>query len=420
MKKELEKIPVKPGVYFFINEKDEVLYVGKARNLKQRVKSYFLLSLLLGAKTQKLVSQIKKVDFLLAESEFEALLLEAALIKKFQPKYNSRLKDDKSFLYIKITDEEFPRVYPARKIEGGWGPFPKAQTVRQILRFIRQIFPYRSCRKLPQKPCLYFDLRLCPAPCFGKIKKPEYRRAILAIKSLLQEKSKKLIIQLNAKMEKHAQKNEFETAAKIRDQITKINYLLESRHPVTSYLENPNLVEDLRIEELSDLRAQLEPYLAFLGPKLGRIEAYDISNLSGKKPTGSMVVFLKGEPEKALYRRFRIKFEEKPNDVGMIKEILRRRFRHEEWELPDLILIDGGKGQVTAVKEVLRERRLRIPFLGLAKRWETLIIPQKQGFVNLDLPPDSPSLNLLKRLRDEAHRFALAYHRKLRLHFEKN
>lgn len=413
LRENCRQIPNKPGVYFFRDRSGRVLYVGKARNLHQRVRSYFLPSLLQGPRTQNLVNRVEKIDFQVAESEFDALLLEAMLIKKYQPKFNSKLKDDKSFLYIKVTSEEFPRVYPARKISDGYGPFPQARTVRQILKFLRQIFPYRSCRKLPKKTCLYFDLKLCPGPCEGKTGKNEYRKTIRALRGLLEGRSEKVRQDLALEMQQKAARHLFEEAARIRDQKQKIEWLGTFRQSIASYLENPNLIEDIRAQESEELLRIIKPHL-LVRSALTRIEAYDVSNIKGKQATGSLVVFVQGEPEKASYRRFKIKFVKRPNDVAMIEEMLKRRFKHPEWETPDLILVDGGKGQVGAVREVLRQEKLKIPFIGLAKRWETLVIPQPEGFKQLRLPGNSPGLSLLKRIRDEAHRFALTYHRKLR------
>ena len=411
----LKKIPAKPGIYFFKDQEREVLYVGKARNLRQRVTSYFLPSVVLGSKTKDLATQVESIDYQIVESEFDALLLEAEVIKKFQPKYNFRLKDDKSFLYIKITEEIFPRVYPARKESGGFGPLPQARIVRGVLRQIRLIFPFRSCRTLPKKACLYFDLGLCPAPCLGKISPRGYRRQIKAIKALLEGKSQKLIKILNSQMRQKAQEASFEEAAKLRDQIAKIEWLIKSRPTTTDYLENPNLVEDLRTAEAKDLYIKLKTELPNFSFPPERIEAYDVSSIGGKKATGSLVVFDSGEADKGSYRRFRIKFSSKPNDVAMIKEMLVRRLTHDEWEKPDLVLVDGGKGQVSAVLEALNQAHSKIPVIGLAKRLEEVIFKSKKGEWKVEkFSPPSPALNLLKRVRDEAHRFALTYHRHLR------
>lgn len=385
--------------------------MGKAAILRERVKSYFNPNLL-GAKTQMLVAQIKKIEHIVADSEFEALLLEAALVKKYNPKYNSRLKDDKSFLYIKITNGESPRIYPARKTQGGYGPFPSASVVKHLLRQIRPIFPYCSC-KISKKSCLYVGLGLCPGPYHSEIDKKNYRKTICNIKKLFEGKSNKLIRQLYIDMNQTSKIEDFEKAAIIRDQITRLNWLKTPRHLAAEYLANPNLIEDLRKEEQEDLQNELGKHLTSLS-SVSRIEAYDISNISGVKATGSMVVFMNAEPDKSEYRKFKIKSVRGSNDIAMMREMLKRRFNHIEWDLPGLILIDGGKGQVNAILKVLKERKLEIPVIGLTKRLEEIVVPQDGKFKVLRFASNRPALNLLKRLRDEAHRFARGYHLKLR------
>lgn len=355
----------------------------------------------------------------MVESEFEALLLEAALIKKHQPKYNTRLKDDKSPLYIKITKETFPRVFPARKVEGGFGPYPQAKTARLVLKFLRRIFPYRSCRRLPKKTCLYFDLRLCPGVCLYNTEKDKkaYRKTISLLKRLLNRKSKTVSKELNKEMVKSAKSQDFEKAKDLRDKIQKIEYLVQKRHLADEYLENPFLLQSIRQKEVSGLQK-----LVKMEHLPRRIEGFDISNISGTGGTGGMVVFVDGEADKSLYRRFKIRLKKTPDDVAMIKEMILRRFNHPEWDFPDLILIDGGKGQVAGTIEVLNSLNLEIPVIGLAKKMEEIIwkmenacLPARQGKWKMEkLKDDSPTLNLLKRIRDEAHRFARAYHLKLR------
>lgn len=359
------------------------------------------------------------MDYILVESEFEALLLEASLIKKKQPKYNIRLKDDKSSLYIKITQEIYPRVFASRKGEGGFGPFPKTKTVRSVLRTLRRIFPFRSCRQLPSKPCLYFYLKLCPGICFrhSRAEEKSYRKTILYLQGLLNQKRKKVIESLKKEMEKAAREENFELAKDLRDKIWQIDWLIKKRHTADEYLENPHLLSELRQKELLDLAQILK-----VRSSLRRIEGFDISNIVGKMATGGMVVFLDGEEDKSFYRRFRIKTKKTPDDVAMVKEVLSRRLKHQEWQFPDLIFIDGGKGQVAGAIKVLNKLNLKIPVVGLVKRIETLIVPElkmkseklKVEFVEVNLPQDSPALNLLKRIRDEAHRFARSYHLKLR------
>lgn len=343
----------------------------------------------------------------MVESEFEALLLEANLVKRYQPKYNIRLKDDKSYLYIKITaSQDFPKVLTCRRKETRegqtFGPFPSAKTVRNTLKSLRKIFPYCNCNfKVCQKrkSCLWWEIGLDAGPCLGLIDKKSYRKIIRHLLMLLSGKKEKLLKALTKEMTCAAKKEEFERAQFFKKQIEGIGYLT---HP------------------------------EILGQTLGlkkipvRVECYDISDIHGRQATGSLVVFQKGEPDKSGYRRFKVRLEGKPNDVAMIKEIIKRRLGHPEWPTPDLIVIDGGKGQVSGVLRVLTEAEWETPVIGLAKRNEEIIVPevktgkQQRGigkikFRVLRLAGDSPALHLLERIRDEAHRFALAYHRKLRL-----
>lgn len=418
-------LPTRPGVYLFKDSAGRVLYIGKAVNLKARVKSYFQKSVKLGPKTTALINQTAKIDHIPVESEFEALLLEAALIKKHQPRYNSRAKDDKRPLYIKITKEEFPKVTTARAKDLDekaifFGPFPYAQTVRQVLRILRRIFPFCSCKKNKGKPCLYWHIGLCnPSPRIiikqppkvASFQKRIYQKNIRYLTSFLKRKKSSLISQLKKEMEITARNENFEEAAKIRNQIERLEFITQPHRRIADYLANPNLLVDQRQEELRQLYNKLKQHFDKLKWPLQRIEAYDISNIRGKKATGSMIVFIDGEPEKTEYRRFKIRFEQKPDDVAMIKEVLKRRFAHQDWDYPNLIVVDGGKGQVNGAREILSQYKLRrIPIIGLVKRKEKVIIPGKE----VKLPKDSPALHLLRRLRDEAHRFALFYHRTLR------
>lgn len=418
------KLPKLAGIYFFKDKRGKTIYIGKAIDLSQRVNQYFQKPSNLEPKMKKMVAEAACLDYIPVESEFEALLLEAKLIKKERPKYNSKWRDDKSFLYALVTDEEYPRVLAARKTQGVkgtyFGPFPKAVTVRRVLKFLRFIFPYCS-QKLTSQTCFYSYLGLCN-PCPSKIVKlaPEkqikarkaYLLNISRLKRVLFGQARRVIADLEVQMREKAKKEKFEEAKILRDQIEKLKYITSLRNLVSSYLENPNFLEDQRLLEVRDLRKILGPYFGEIN--LSRIECFDISTLFGQKGAGSMVVFLEGIEEKSQYRRFRIRKAGKPDDVAMIREVIKRRLAHPEWAFPDLIIIDGGKGQVSAVLGVLRKLQLKIPVVGLAKRLEEIIIPKEAGFETLKLPLSSTSLNLLKRARDEAHRFAIAYHKKLR------
>lgn len=415
-------MPEKPGVYLFLNLKNKILYVGKAVNLKKRVASYFT-NRSLGEKTRQLISETAKINHLLVGSEIEALLLEANLIKKHQPKYNVDLKDDKAYPFIKITvSGNWPKVSITRKIENSrdlfFGPYPDSKTLYFILRTIRRIFPYRSCQTLPKKPCLYFHLHRCPGCCFlpqNLSFKKTYQKEIKKIILFLQGKSRQVLNILEKEMAIYAYKELYEEAAKRKVQIEQIKKLLAPTYQPLDYLSNPNLITDLRTQELRKLYQLLLPYYPHLSSNLCllsfRIECFDISNLSGKLAVGSMVVFIGGEADKRQYRRFKIRTKQTPDDVAMIKEITLRRLNHHEWPYPQLMVVDGGLPQVNAAVLILKLKGFKIPVIGLAKRLEQIFLANGQ---NISLPKDSPALLLLQRIRDEAHRFALSYHRKLR------
>lgn len=397
-----EKIPHKPGVYIYRNKSGRVIYVGKAIDLYHRVAGYFSKSNS-EVKVAALVDEISSIETIIVESELEALILEANLIKKYLPEFNVRLTDDKDYLYIKITDEDFPKVITARKheLKGAlkyFGPFPSSRTVKSTLKALRKVFPWCSGgNRWFKGACFYFHLGLCPGACAGIISKQEYRKNIFRLAKLLEGKWVQLTDDLTKEMEQLAKNQDFEDAGRIKRILQGIAYLTQPNR-TANYLENPNFLEDQRILALEELQKVLG-----LRKTPHRIEGYDISNIQGKEATGSMVVLTDGEIDKSQYRKFKIFISGKPNDVGMHKEMMRRRLRHPEWPKPDLIIIDGGIAQVRAVAG-------DIPIYGLAKRMEWLYHPD--GTI-IKLPKASPALRLLQKLRDEAHRFAITYHRKL-------
>ncbi|MBP8591367.1 GIY-YIG nuclease family protein [Candidatus Shapirobacteria bacterium] len=414
----LKKIPPKPGVYLFLDQKGKPLYVGKAANLKNRLGAYLGKKAPLERKTKLLVQEAKKLKIIILPSEFEALLLEANLIKQFQPPYNTKLKDDKHYLYIKITAGKYPQVGVARRQTANaelFGPYPSAKTVRLLLREIRRIFPYRSCRILPPKPCLYYQINLCPAPCVNQDKKSTlaYQRQISQIKKLLEGKSDRLIKEYDRKMRQEAKKENFEKAAHFKEIKEKLIWLTEERTAPQIWLEEI-FPEEAAEERLQALFKILKDYYPRLKLPLRRIEAYDIANISGREATGSMVVFKNGEPDPSSYRQFKIRAKTIPDDPAMIKEIVGRRLNHPQWPYPDLILVDGGKGQVNAAIKTLGEKKQNLPVVGLAKREEEIIIKKGNSYKILRIDPDSPALLLLRQARDEAHRFAQRYHHLLR------
>lgn len=392
-------LPRKSGVYIFKDSAGSVLYVGKAIDLHSRVKSYYRAQ---DTKTKILASKIDKVETIVVESELEALILEANLIKKYLPAFNVRLTDDKDYLYIAITKEGFPKVITARKkdlkiMKKSWGPYPSAKTVRNTLKALRKVFPWCSN---PQKvrPCFYFHLGLCSGACVGIVSKEEYQKMLSGFSKFLDGKKDELVLQLTKEMMRFSKDQKFEEAAKIKKTITGIEYLTQANR-TKLYLENPNFLESERELALEELKKDLK-----LPTLPERIEGYDISNIQGKEATGSMVVLTGGEIDKSQYKKFKIRISGRPNDIAMHREMLKRRLKHDEWPMPDLIIVDGGRGQARAVQ-------VKIPIFGLAKRMEWLYPPEGEI---IKLSKKSLSLKLLQKLRDEAHRFAISYHRKLR------
>jgi len=380
----IKKFPDLPGVYMMRDGRKSLLYIGKASSLKRRVLSYFQRPQ--ETRLQKMLSQVKNIEVKKTDSVIEALFLENDLIKKYQPKYNLKLKDDKTFLGIFITKEDWPKIVPARttqKLPAGefYGPFPSADEVREALQIIRKIFPFRvSCQPLSGKACFEYHLGMCPGVCAGKISQEDYQKTIRQIKSFLKGRKREVIRDLEKEMRLAARKLEFEKASRLRDRTFALKHIQDVALITEENLKNPQDVP-------------------------GRIEAYDVSNISGAFVTGSMVVFTEGLIDKSEYRKFKVKMVKGADDVSSLKEILNRRLNHSEWAMPDLILIDGGKGQVNGAREVLAGRRLNIPVVGIAKgpnRDKEEII----GTNNL-----SVDKKLLIRARDEAHRFAIQYYR---------
>lgn len=423
----LNLLPEEPGVYLFNNLGGTTLYLGKAKNIKKRVLSYFQKKTNFEAKTLSLISQISSVGVIPVESEFEALLLEAKLIKITRPKYNVIWKDDKHYIYIRITSEEFPRVLLSRQSNDPtsrfFGPFPSTRIIRAILSYIRAIFPYCLQSTRAKKPCFYTHLGLCN-PCPAEIRKSSpqnyryfkslYRKNIRQIQILLQGKVKKVTQNLQKQMRDLAAVQDYEQAAKVRNKLKNLDYLVSQYQPVQVYIENPLYAEQRRRTEQQELNKILKQYFPKISG-LTRIECYDVSNIAGKLATGSLVTFIAGAPAKKYYRRFKIRSATKPGDFRMLSEVMERRLRHADWELPDLLVVDGGQPQLQALKKVLKLAKLDIPLIGLAKKAEELVIPEDHTFLKLKLPYDSAALHLIQRLRDEAHRFAHKYHQLLRL-----
>lgn len=515
-----ENLPSKPGVYIMKDVENTIIYIGKAKNLKNRVQSYFR-EKLDRPKTQVLMSHFDSLEYILTNSEKEALILEATLIKKHRPRYNVQLKDDKRYPYVKITNEKFPRVVITRNIvKNGvyYGPFTDVGSVKQTVKFLKSLFKIRTCRNM-NGPCLNSQIDLCYAPCEGKISEEEYAKIINKIDLFFQGKYSVIVKNLKKEMIDASDNQEYEKAAVIRDQIASIEEIMEKQFvelidddldqdviaiapsenevvviimPIrkgkivgrddflmstSEYDSNSEilfafiqqyydynrhipkqilLAEDINEKELlqdwlSDLRGnkvhikvpqkgvklrlvnmaqknaeiikhqkkkmensliELKKYLKL--DKLPRIiEGYDISNISGKFAVGSKVSFKDGKPNKKGYKHFKMETPG-PNDFAMMEELLTRRLKMiDSDEEPDLIVIDGGKGQLGMACGVLEKLNLtHIPIIGLAKEFEEIYLPNTQR--PIVIPKNNKALHLLQQVRDESHRFAITYHRKLR------
>jgi excinuclease ABC subunit C len=400
IQEKIKSAPEEAGVYLMKDNKGRVIYVGKAKSLKKRLMAY--LGRDLSTKTVALMSHVFDIEYQVCPNESLSLLHEASLIHKYKPRYNVSLRDDKSFPSVKITNEEFPAIYVSRKKEEDGacylGPYTNAKLLKSALKIIRRSFPYRSCKKFPKRPCIYYRLSLCPAPCIGRITKKEYAKAIRNISLMLDGKTDALIKRLTEDMGFYSKERKFEEAAKIRDQINALSAITQSK----SNFSSQDVIEDLKgLLRLSRL------------PE--RIEAFDISNIKGQEATGSMVSFYKGVADKDNYRRFRIRTAEIVDDYKMLAEVIRRRYSRaikERLALPDLILIDGGKGHLLTAQKELEILGLEIALASIAKEEENIYI--KDNARPIKLKSDTPALNLIRKVRDEAHRFAIKYHHLLR------
>lgn len=405
-KTKISRLPDSPGVYIFKDKAGCILYIGKAGSLKKRVKYYFTHPLPL--KTQIMASKIAGVDYIITDSEAEARIKETKLIKEKLPPYNTASRDDKSFPLICITEEDFPVVWIARRTSRKlryssyrcFGPYTNAGLLRQAIKTIRGIFGFRSCWKMPKRPCLYYRLELCPAPCIGKITKREYRENIKNIIMFLEGRRQDLINKLVGRMHWFSSRQRFEEAGRLRNQIQALGSV--SEESVYSLSDS--------YRESEDLRKSLG-----LAARPQRIEAFDVSNIFGSEACASMVSFYEGKPDKNNYRRFRIKGVAGIDDIQMLKEAVYRRYRRvikENLPLPDLIVVDGGKGQLNIAERQLQELGLQVPVISIAKQKEEIFVPGRQDPVRLN--PGCLVLLLIQRIRDESHRFALAYHHVLR------
>jgi len=504
-------LPKKPGCYLFHDKQARILYIGKAKNLRNRVKTYQKPQLL-DPKTQQLVKQIHHVDFIVTDTEVEAFILENTLIKKHQPKYNINLKDAKSYSYLRITDEQFPRVIIARRKTGKgkyFGPFVSAADRDYILQFLKKTFHLRTCKKMPKKACLRYHIHLCDAPCIGHISEEEYNQQIDTVNQILKGNIRKATDQITTEMQQFSEEQHYEHALRKRNQLTALEHLKERQNmqrqkryneDIINYrivednvylmlfnvykgtLSNKNefvfsyydqFLEEFIIQHYSDhpipkevivpesLDESLQEFLShqkqqkvrITVPQRGEkkqllrlvrkniditffantkkiaavqqrlrlhekpvvIECFDISHLSGTSTVGSMVQFRNGRPDKSNYRRFRIRTVEGIDDFKAISEVVRRRYTRllkENRSFPNLIIIDGGRGQLNSALSILEDIGVTTPVISIAKRLEELYIPGR--IRPLLLKKDDIALQYIQQIRDEAHRFAIKYNRLLR------
>lgn len=434
-------ITIRPGVYLYKDASGGVLYVGKAKNLRNRIRQYFVRADALGAKTGILVPQIRSIQTIATDSEFDAILLESELIRQYMPKYNSISKDDKSPLFMALTlDESLPRIFLTRKTAIDSlrpipknrrivGPFQSAPVARLLLQSIRRVIPYCSQKQRTGAPCFYTHLGLCnpcPSAIIGMPDSPEkkrlqerYRHQMRSIALVLSGRGSLVRRELEKTMSRSAAREEYEAAGAAKQQLASLNRLLTHAFDPVLYKDAASQPGRMYEERLSDLSRVLMEHGVALGI-LKRIECIDISTIQGSWPAGSLVVFTDGIPDTGSYRRFRIRAGGRPNDVAMMGEVVTRRLAHPKWGTPDLIIVDGGKPQVGAAVKAVQATPAaqKIPIVGLAKRYEELIIPggktDLQPFQTIRLAASRPAIQLLEHIRDEAHRFAKKYHTLIR------
>ncbi len=420
-------LPDLPGVYIFKNGAGEILYIGKATSLRDRTRSYFGADVIAtrGPFIVDMVTLAADIDFIVTDSVLEALILEAYLIKKHQPKYNTKEKDNKSFNYVVITKEEYPQVLTVRgrtleiafqkkDIKYSFGPFPHGTQLREAMKIIRRIFPYRDQRCTPAaylraegkedkiRPCFNRQIGLCPGVCTGEVSKQEYGRIINHLRLFFEGKKSELMKSLERDMKAYAKTQEFEKAEKVKRTIFALNHIQD----IALIKEEKELQkEEWRLDPT-------DPEIHTENPNEShafRIEAYDVAHISGTSQVGVMVVLEDDKPAKAEYRKFKIRTQKGSNDIGSLKEILRRRLNHPEWRRPDLIVIDGGQGQINAAMEILKERNTVVSVVSVVKDerhkpreilGEETIARQHERAILL--------------ANAEAHRFAITYHRHLR------
>ena len=436
-KNKIDMLPKTAGGYIF-KEKKDILYIGKAINIKNRVKNHFQ-GKNWWEKTLLRQGFNGQVGFFETNSEIEALILEANLIKKYQPKYNVMWRDDKNYFYVAIAKNNagLPYIYITHQFKNSKiknlkiryiGPFTEGTALKKTLRFLRRAFPYYSIKKHPKLKCTYCHLNLCPGPVRnsslaseisnGAGPEPDaidYKKNIKKLILILKGKRSAVLKSLKKEMKQLAKEKEFEKAGKIRDKIHNLQQVMMHTHVIESSQPVGN---NRQVGGVSDIPPTLEK-IAGIKNDINRIECYDVSNIQGKQATGSMVVFVNGQPDKNQYRKFKIKIPEKPNDIAMLKETISRRLQHSEWPYPEIMLIDGGKGQLNAALEIKnqsaswRTKIKNLKIISIAKGKQELFIEGKDNPIPLkNLPREI--YNLILQLDAEAHRFAITYHKKLR------
>lgn len=422
IKSDIDKLPKTAGVYLFY-EKSELIYIGKAINIKERVKNHFFQP---NYKDDLYIGRVEKIGFIETGSEIEALVLEANLIKKHLPKFNAVWKDDKNYFYValrsaqgKPTVNELPYVFITHQKKDNKttyiGPFIEGAPLKKTLKYLRRVFPFYTSGRHPKTACTWCHLDLCPGP---NPNLPEYKKNLKKLGLILQGKRKSALYALRSEMETASRANNFEKAGKIRDRMHALERILEHTHVIES--ENSKF----KIQKWPENDKLLQKILGIKN-SVSKIECFDISNIQGKNAVGSMVVFVGGGPAKSQYKKFRIRMKNEPNDIAMLKEVLTRRLNHSEWGYPEIMLIDGGIAQlnvaIKAKNEHIRKsatadfltRIKSIKIISIAKgRQELFIEGQKNPIPLKDLPQEM--YNLIKHLDDEAHRFAISYHRLLR------
>ena len=403
----IKNLPETTGVYIMKAADGEIIYVGKALNIKNRIRQHAMNK---SIKERTLVEHTAAIDTLNAGSEVEALLLECELIKKHQPRYNVLLKDGKNYPCIKLTNESFPRACIVRRIldDGSkyFGPYTNAAAMHESLKLIRKIFPLRTCKRFHKRPCLEYHIKRCPAPCVNAIAQDAYNEIVNAVALFLDGQTQQLEDDLTSKMQAAADRLDFEDAARIRDKIFAVKKLAEIQKIINSKRTSEEIERDPAVGV-----DQLQQYLS-LPRRPTRMECFDISHNQGSETVASMVVFVDGSPEKKSYRRFKIRSTEgKPDDFQSMREVVTRRYIGSD-QLPDLIVIDGGLGQLHSALEIIRAEHSTVPVVALAKQFELVFVEGSSD--PIELPRDSDALYLMQRIRDEAHRFAITYHRLLR------